>query len=527
MKTTQRMRPQARHNFKAAAPSTSLFSEKAVDQFLSMFTTVADPDEVLRKAGIRREMLRAVESDDEVTAATDTRIEALLAVPWRLEPVAANGQQPGGKREEFPEPVQWLWSELERRIEGIARASEQALFFGYSVQEAVYMTSPERARVTWQQITEKPFEWFIPRLDGTVLYRSRERPLGEEVDPRKFFLTARNQTYRNPYGSALYSRVWWPWQFRTQGWRFWAKWLERFGTPLLIGKTAGDAKATADALAKAVQDAAVAIGAGDDIVIAEQTSGGTQFEGFDRACCARIQKLILGQTLTTDAGGASGKSGSFALGQVHNEVRKDRRDADVRMVVPVVQRMVDVLWTLNAFPGQPPRFCMEDGKGLQAERAERDVALANAGIVRFTEDYLLRAYDYEPEDIEIPDPQEAIDAMQQGNPDDEDGDVATKPDKAKPDEKPKPARAAAGRPRFTAKQQVIEDQVERLLERGGLPEVIESRLIADAIKSAASPQDLMQKLGALLADANPADFRKVVERALFAADIMGYVHAKA
>ena len=41
----------------------------------------------------------------------------------------------------------------------------------------------------------------------------------------------------NPRGKALMSRVYWLWYFKTNGWRFWAKYLERFGSPLLVGKS--------------------------------------------------------------------------------------------------------------------------------------------------------------------------------------------------------------------------------------------------------------------------------------------------
>jgi hypothetical protein len=98
-------------NLFRATPRTdraSLFSEKAVDQFLNILTSPADPDEVLRRSNIARWNLRALTGDDEITTAMDTRREALLAVPWRLEPVgiAEDGAT-------FPEPVQWVWDQFE------------------------------------------------------------------------------------------------------------------------------------------------------------------------------------------------------------------------------------------------------------------------------------------------------------------------------------------------------------------------------------------------------------------------------
>lgn len=86
----------------------------------------------------------------------------------------------------------------------------------------------------------------------------------------------------------------------------------------------------------------------------------------------RIQKVILGQTLTTDIAG----SGSYAAAKVQDDVREDRLRADVRLIAATVQRLVAALWALNRFPGEAPTFVMEAGEGLSVERADRDLKLA-------------------------------------------------------------------------------------------------------------------------------------------------------
>lgn len=517
--------------FKALPKSSPLYSESAVDPFMSLlFSTNLDPDEVLKVAGVQRSGLRKLTGDDEITAAMDTRREAILSMPWRIEPAGQDGDP-----ETLPEPVLWLWNQFEPRAEQILRACMQALPYGYSVMEVTYRND-EQGRVTWNRTIEKPFEWFIPLLGPTadepseyaeapnktrVLFVSSRNPRGELMSPFKFFLTVRNQEYRNPFGEALFSRLYWPWFFRTNGWRFWVKWLERFGTPLLIGHTAGDSKAVAEALSLAVQNAAIAVGHNDKVEVAEQASGSGHFEGFDRAICARIQRLILGQTLTSDSGGSSGRSGSYALGQIHNEVRKDRRDADVRLVTGTVQAMLNTLWHLNGFDmKQVPRFVLQDDSGLETDRAERDSKLAQAGIVQFTADYLLRVYDFEPEDIVIPD-HTPVDTDppapgDRSTDDDEDADPTA-------NRAPRGVRFVAGR--FSPKQQVIEDRLAAIL--AGIPQPLDERLLQEAIRTASSPEDLHDKLAALLAGAEPGAFNALLERCLFAADILGYVHAGA
>lgn len=515
-----------------ARGGSSLFSEQATDQFMRWVTSVADPDEVLKKAGITRTSLRALTNDDEITAALDTRREALLGTPWLLE---------AEERKSPEEPTEFIRMQLMPHMEKVLRSCMESLPYGYSVQEVIYanvIDAKGNRRIGLGEVTEKPFEWFIPRLDGTVLYKSLQVPQGEKTDPRKFLLTARAQTYRNPYGEALFSRLYWPWLFRTNGWKFWVKWLERFGSPLIIGETAGDAKMMTLALREAANSATISVGAGDKVSVTQAQGNGEQFAHFERAVVSRYQRVILGQTLTSDAGGSDGKSGSYALGQVHNDVRMDRRNADIRTCESTVQKLIDVLWTLNAFDGQAPEFVLQDDTGLESERADRDVKLKNAGV-RFTKQYFLNKYDLDDGDIDdkIYDPvMEHILANERIA----SGKTNDKPTKEKSpnangspkkqDEKPTPATKSnklmifdAQRRAFTPDQQVIEEALAEAMQHVESP--IANDAIRDAIMSAKTPDDLSRKLAALMADSSLEEFRDVLGRALYVADIIGYIHA--
>lgn len=66
--------------------------------------------------------------------------------------------------------------------------------------------------------------------------------------------------------------------------------------------------------------------------------------------CERTQsKVILGGTLTS---GADGKSSTNALGNVHNEVRKDLRSSDIRQVCSTLTR--DLLYPIAVLNGLAP-----------------------------------------------------------------------------------------------------------------------------------------------------------------------------
>jgi hypothetical protein len=113
----------------------------------------------------------------------------------------------------------------------------------------------------------------------------------------------------------------------------------------------------------------------------------------------RIQKVLLGQTLTSDSG--KGGTGGKALGEVHNDVRLDKTIGDLKVVGPTVQNYVDALRLINFPSSRPVNLVYAVDRGLETARANRDVALANTGTIEFTEQYYIREYGFQAGDFKI------------------------------------------------------------------------------------------------------------------------------
>jgi hypothetical protein len=165
---------------------------------------------------------------------------------------------------------------------------------------------------------------------------------------------------------------------------------------------------------------------------------------------------------------------------------------------------------------------MEDEAGLQMDRAKRDEILVRSGMLQFTRRYLEEKYGFEPDDFNELTPDQAaavadVGVVASGEPGQSVG-AGMAATFATPDAPHKPDR-----PRFTAGQQAIEDEIERILPSVGSP--IDSAAIKSAIMGAESVQDLYERLAVAMRDADTAKFGQVFERALFAADVMGYLHA--
>jgi len=81
---------------------------------------VGDPDIVLQQLGKPRHSLRVLETDDEISAALETRREAVLSTSWNMV----------GDDKQRTEKVRLV---LDRWLDDILRGAWNAVPYGYSV----------------------------------------------------------------------------------------------------------------------------------------------------------------------------------------------------------------------------------------------------------------------------------------------------------------------------------------------------------------------------------------------------------
>ncbi|KAB0650747.1 DUF935 family protein [Acinetobacter bohemicus] len=473
---------------KKALSYGNLYTQEAVTQFLVNFGKQPDTDEVLRKAGISRHRLRVLLDDDEIAQATETRVDALLATPFRIEPSDT-------KEAEMLNLVLKEW------FHEIATGAISALFFGYSVQEAVYELKPE-GYIGIQWIGEKPMQWFEPKNDGRLIYRQDGINTEREVDQIfKFFLTRRKATFEQPYGKALLATLYWLFFFKQNGFKFWAKFLERFGTPILLGKCKDtETEDMSKALLAAHAQSVLSIDAEDDVQVLG-TSGasgtaGSAFESFNNQLVRQIQKVVLGQTLTS---GTDGK-GSYSLGQVHENVRMDKLKSDIRLVAPTIQAVVNALCALNGW-GEYKVMLGEKPKPLNKEQAERDAHLKNAGA-NLTPQYFQREYGLQDGDI---------------------AEVQQLPANTQFSALPKRAFSFKAQ---TNKLSAAQLEVEELTDGQGDLQLLTNEQIKQLAAESETPEALAFNLMQLIPGATQSQFTAHLDQALYAADVLGYAMAK-
>lgn len=479
------LRPKAR--VVPAESMQQMFEYQAVNRFFDNVNYVLDPVVYFGKIPERKKLIELY-YDDEIASAIDTRLEAAVSTPWTLE---------GGS----DEVNSFIYDNLTWNIKEILNYSWWAVAYGYSVLQVVY--EMEGNRIGWGKIYDQPFDYF--KITRENVLHSAVDGAKLPLEPYKFFHTVSKQTYRNPLGESLLAKVYFPYFFKCNGWDFYLKYLERWGSPMLHAKT----DLTSDDIKKILQKLGdskrpTAIATPNDVTITAVEgvgAGGAAFDQFQRSVTERIQRVILGQTLTS----GTGDTGSLALGQVHNEVRLDKKKSDCDLMAGTVQSMIDALFYLNGFTGDIPTFVFQDPKGVQQDLATRDETLHRLGV-RFNDKYFIENYDIDPDHFEV---NENVSSF---------GFKDEKPSIFKDMGLQKHScKFAEANDPLVQSQIAVENEMIELSQNAFSKEELRS-----AIKSATSEKDLQEKL-AILMEKDSGNFENVLTKALFMAKIKGFV----
>ena len=474
---------------KAKPKSAGLMTQVAVENLAFAMGRAADIDEVLKQAGVSRQRLSVLMADDEVAQAMETRLDAVLNAPWRF--VEDHGEQTIFLKELF---TRWHFE--------IVAGAWEACPYGYSVMEANYFID-ENNRFSIAEIGTKPMEWFEPKNDGALIFRKPQA--NTEIDvfktyPLKFFLTRRKPSYKQPYGDPLLSKLYWLWFFKTNSTKFWVKFLERFGSPLLVGKTK-DTEEMTTALLNAHSQSVIAIDSNDEVTTVGTNfsgAGSSAFEAFDNVMTKRVQKVVLGQTLTS---GNDGGGGSKALGVVHNEVRLDTRNSDLRMITPVVQDIINALCLLNGF--EKHTIILGGEQDLNIKVVERDLKLKDLGV-QFNDQYIIETYGIKPEHFKVNVKSDSTSVQQFSA-------------------LPKQAFSFKAQ---TQKLSAAQLEVEELTDGQGDLQLLNPERIKQLVADSDSPETLVFNLAKLIPEASRTEFTANLDQALYAADVFGYAMAK-
>jgi phage gp29-like protein len=188
------------------------------------------------------------------------------------------------------------------------------------------------------------------------------RPLGTSHDatPHRY-IVHRGHLLTTPdhWGGPMRSLVFW-WLLSTMGREWWGRFLDRYGGAFMVGKYDQGDDESRSVLERAFQFSTkvggLVVTKETEVEIKQAAAGdsGQAFASFYTLCNEEISKLILGQTLSSDAKATGMGSG---VANTQDAVRQDIRQFDARQLgVTFTTQLAAQFLFINGLKGQAPLF---------------------------------------------------------------------------------------------------------------------------------------------------------------------------
>lgn len=271
-----------------------------------------------------------------------------------------------------------------------------SVWYGYAVAEPIYEIGAD-GLLQLQTIYVPNRAWFAFNNAGELRLRAHDQPEGLEVPDRKFWTIRSGGSHDGQhYGVGLAHWCYWPVYFKKNGLRFWALFLEKFGMPTLLGKFPpgweNDNEKLGQlltALSAVGTDAAVIVPQDADVAPMEGQRGGSgssSYKEFLDAMDAALTRIVLSQTMTSNAEAAGLGSGQA---NVHERKGLAVAQSDSDLLAESFNNSVAKWLTEWNFPGAAmPRVYrqLEQDESPDAIAA-RDKALDELGWERTEESF--------------------------------------------------------------------------------------------------------------------------------------------
>ena len=298
------------------------------------------------------------EQDSAILANLQTRKRAVLGVDWQIVPP----NNPTSAELLQLDAVKDLFDHLDN-FEDVLMDLMDAVGHGFSALEIQWQFDGNH----WQpeRFTHRNPAWFLLDPYDNLLLKSPDFPLGAPLQPLGWVVHLHKSRGVQVARSGLFRTLAWLYMFKHYSARDFAEFLELYGMPIRIGKYgAGTTAQERQTLLRALIDIGHnASGIMPDSMqielhnAAQNVGTNNPFLQMVDWCVKSIARLILGQTLTS---GADGKSSTNALGNVHNEVRRDLLISDVKQLQQTLTTQIILPFLQVNFPNvdakRIPRF---------------------------------------------------------------------------------------------------------------------------------------------------------------------------
>lgn len=323
----------------AAAPLTNAFRDYVADgltpQRLAGILKEADAGDLRRQAELFDQI---EEKDAHIIGETSKRKNVVIDADFELTPATEDSRDV-----KISEEVELMLSEITDWAD-VLISMQDSVGKGFSSFDLKWDVSEGQAWVQEFEFLEQKRFLFADEkgvLSKVPRLITDDATMGIEIPPWKVMMHRYGGKSGHPVNSGIYRICAWWYLFKNYAVKDWVIFCEVYGMPLRLGKyDAGASPEDKEALAIAVQalgsDAAGIISKATEIEFVTGNKGsvsGDLYENLARFGNKEMSKAILGATLTADSDG----KGSYALGNVHNDVRIDLINADCRAIAATVR----------------------------------------------------------------------------------------------------------------------------------------------------------------------------------------------
>lgn len=220
-------------------------------------------------------------------------------------------------------------------------------------------------------------------------------PTSHEPDPRRY-IVHRGHLLTTPdnWGGPMRSILFW-WLLSAMNREWWARFLERYGSPFLVGQYPDEEGRSvlerAFSMATRLGGLAVSEGTSVEIKQAAASDSGQAYEKFISLCQREKSKLILGQTLSSEAQPTGLGEGTSSL---QAEVRQDIRKFDAASLAETLRdQLIAQYVAINNLPGRPPKLIwgadtqdeVDSAIALLGSLDKAGLEISDAGLAALTE----------------------------------------------------------------------------------------------------------------------------------------------
>lgn len=318
-----------------------------------------NPDEILRTKGVS--VYDEMESKDpHVYSVYQTRKLALATIPWIIIPADKSSRQ-----REIAEFVFTSIDDCKGTFSEDIKQLLDAIGKGFSILEEKWKLLEKgrwKGKYTIEELLfHKQKYWFFKdkrwhKSDESVAIFGDNAMSGTPVPWEKIIHYAYDSD-DSLYGKAAFRTIYWHYWFKKEGWKSWIIFLNKYGTPTVLGEYPGgtskpDQQKLLQIIETIQEETGIIIPTGMKVSFLEATHAGTaSYKELSDACNAEISKAILGATQTVE----EGRRGSYALSRAHSQVRRERVEADAVEVSNVfqeqlVKRLVDFNFVTDVYP---------------------------------------------------------------------------------------------------------------------------------------------------------------------------------